>query len=51
MQTVEYLNHWAPSCVLKGPWTETGLHVIIPGEKKVQVEGPSRNGQSGDEEK
>ncbi|CAG05788.1 unnamed protein product [Tetraodon nigroviridis] len=33
------------------PRTETGLHVIIPGEKKVQVEGPSRNGQSGDDEK
>lgn len=28
-----------------------GLHVIIPGEKKVQGEGPSRNGQSADEEK
>lgn len=34
-----------------GPRTETGLHVIIPGEKKIQVEGPSRNGQSGDDEK
>lgn len=28
-----------------------GLHVIIPGEKKVLVEGPSRNGQSAVEEK
>lgn len=28
-----------------------GPQVIIPGEKKVQVEGPSRNGQSADEEK
>ncbi|KAG8000501.1 Rho guanine nucleotide exchange factor 7 [Nibea albiflora] len=33
------------------PRTETGLHVIIPGEKKVLVEGPSRNGQSTAEEK
>nr|XP_046260279.1 rho guanine nucleotide exchange factor 7a isoform X1 [Scatophagus argus] len=33
------------------PRTETGLHVIIPGEKKVLVEGPSRNGQSAVEEK
>ncbi|TNN04366.1 rho guanine nucleotide exchange factor 7-like isoform X1 [Takifugu flavidus] len=33
------------------PRTEMGLHVIIPGEKKVQGEGPSRNGQSADEEK
>ncbi|XP_027146538.1 rho guanine nucleotide exchange factor 7a isoform X4 [Larimichthys crocea] len=33
------------------PRTETGLHVIIPGEKKVLVEGPSRNGQSAAEEK
>ncbi|XP_070831771.1 rho guanine nucleotide exchange factor 7a isoform X3 [Chaetodon trifascialis] len=33
------------------PRTETGLHVIIPGEKKVLVESPSRNGQSAGEEK
>ncbi|XP_037646243.1 rho guanine nucleotide exchange factor 7a isoform X3 [Sebastes umbrosus] len=33
------------------PQKETGLHVIIPGEKKVLVEGPSRNGQSTVEEK
>ncbi|XP_041806074.1 rho guanine nucleotide exchange factor 7a isoform X1 [Chelmon rostratus] len=33
------------------PRTETGLHVIIPGEKKVLVESPSRNGQSAAEEK
>ncbi|XP_076602841.1 rho guanine nucleotide exchange factor 7a isoform X3 [Chaetodon auriga] len=33
------------------PRTETGLHVIIPGEKKVLMEGPSRNGQSAAEEK
>ncbi|XP_032385052.1 rho guanine nucleotide exchange factor 7a isoform X1 [Etheostoma spectabile] len=33
------------------PRRETGLHVIIPGEKKIQVEDPSRNGQSTAEEK
>lgn len=38
-------------CFETGPRTETGLHVIVPGEKKVQVEAPSRNGQSGDDEK
>ncbi|XP_024919836.1 rho guanine nucleotide exchange factor 7a isoform X3 [Cynoglossus semilaevis] len=30
---------------------ETGLHVIIPGEEKVFVDDPSRNGQSAVEEK
>uniref|UniRef100_A0A669BF38 Rho guanine nucleotide exchange factor (GEF) 7a n=1 Tax=Oreochromis niloticus TaxID=8128 RepID=A0A669BF38_ORENI len=30
---------------------ETGLHVIIPGEEKVLLEDPSRNGQSTLEEK
>ncbi|TDH06773.1 hypothetical protein EPR50_G00116420 [Perca flavescens] len=33
------------------PRRETGLHVIIPGEKKNLVEDPSRNGQSTAEEK
>ncbi|XP_044073104.1 rho guanine nucleotide exchange factor 7a isoform X5 [Siniperca chuatsi] len=33
------------------PQRETGLHVIIPGEKKVLSEDPSRNGQSAVEEK
>ncbi|XP_023261088.1 rho guanine nucleotide exchange factor 7 [Seriola lalandi dorsalis] len=33
------------------PRRETGLHVIIPGEEKVIVEDPSRNGQSAAEEK
>ncbi|KAF1382740.1 hypothetical protein PFLUV_G00146900 [Perca fluviatilis] len=33
------------------PRRETGLHVIIPGEKKILVEDPSRNGQSTAEEK
>ncbi|XP_040913788.1 rho guanine nucleotide exchange factor 7a isoform X2 [Toxotes jaculatrix] len=33
------------------PRRETGLHVIIPGEEKVLVEDPSRNGQSAVEEK
>lgn len=33
------------------PRTEAGLHVIVPGEKKLLVEGPSRNGQSAAEEK
>ncbi|XP_040004464.1 rho guanine nucleotide exchange factor 7a isoform X2 [Xiphias gladius] len=33
------------------PRRETGLHVIIPGEEKVLVEDPSRNGQSTVEEK
>lgn len=40
-----------PLCFETGPRTEMGLHVIIPGEKKVPLEGPSRNGQSADEEK
>lgn len=51
VQTVLGLNHWAPFLLETGPQTETGLHVIIPGEKKVQVEDPSRNGQSGDDDK
>ncbi|XP_070770185.1 rho guanine nucleotide exchange factor 7a isoform X2 [Enoplosus armatus] len=33
------------------PRRETGLHVIIPGEKKILSEDPSRNGQSAMEEK
>lgn len=33
------------------PRRETGPHVIIPGEKKVPLEDPSRNGQSAVEEK
>uniref|UniRef100_A0A3Q4G7L2 Rho guanine nucleotide exchange factor (GEF) 7a n=1 Tax=Neolamprologus brichardi TaxID=32507 RepID=A0A3Q4G7L2_NEOBR len=33
------------------PQRETGLHVIIPGEEKVLLEDPSRNGQSTLEEK
>ncbi|XP_026232913.1 rho guanine nucleotide exchange factor 7a isoform X2 [Anabas testudineus] len=33
------------------PRRETGPHVIIPGEEKVLVEDPSRNGQSAVEEK
>ncbi|KAM3607598.1 uncharacterized protein V6R79_010477 [Siganus canaliculatus] len=33
------------------PRTETGLQVIIPGEKKFLIEGPSRNGQSAVEDK
>ncbi|XP_071395342.1 rho guanine nucleotide exchange factor 7a isoform X1 [Centroberyx affinis] len=33
------------------PRRETGLQVIIPGEEKVRVEDPSRNGQSAAEEK
>ncbi|XP_034740669.1 rho guanine nucleotide exchange factor 7a isoform X2 [Etheostoma cragini] len=33
------------------PRRETGLHVIIPGEKKILLEDPSRNGQSTAEEK
>ncbi|XP_067373395.1 rho guanine nucleotide exchange factor 7a isoform X1 [Channa argus] len=33
------------------PRRETELHVIIPGEEKVLVEDPSRNGQSAMEEK
>uniref|UniRef100_A0A8C9Y3U4 Rho guanine nucleotide exchange factor (GEF) 7a n=1 Tax=Sander lucioperca TaxID=283035 RepID=A0A8C9Y3U4_SANLU len=33
------------------PRRETGLHVIIPGEKKILVEDPSRNGQSTDNKK
>lgn len=41
-----------PFSVFKtGPRTEAGLHVIVPGEKKLLVEGPSRNGQSAAEEK
>lgn len=38
-------------CVETGPQRETGLHVIIPGEEKVLLEDPSRNGQSTLEEK
>ncbi|XP_033965611.1 rho guanine nucleotide exchange factor 7a isoform X1 [Pseudochaenichthys georgianus] len=33
------------------PQKEKGLHMIIPGDKKVLLEGPSRNGQSTAEEK
>ncbi|XP_030613755.1 rho guanine nucleotide exchange factor 7a isoform X2 [Archocentrus centrarchus] len=33
------------------PRKETGLHVIVPGEEKVLLEDPSRNGQSALEEK
>ncbi|XP_034550098.1 rho guanine nucleotide exchange factor 7a isoform X3 [Notolabrus celidotus] len=33
------------------PRKETGLQMIIPGERKVLVEGPNRNGQSAAEEK
>ncbi|XP_028291486.1 rho guanine nucleotide exchange factor 7a isoform X3 [Gouania willdenowi] len=33
------------------PRRETGLHVIIPGEERVNVDDPSRNGQSAAEEK
>uniref|UniRef100_UPI003AAD6A30 rho guanine nucleotide exchange factor 7a isoform X1 n=1 Tax=Centroberyx gerrardi TaxID=166262 RepID=UPI003AAD6A30 len=33
------------------PRRETGLQVIIPGEEKVRVEDPSRNGQSAAEDK
>lgn len=38
-------------CFETGPQRETGLHVIIPGEEKVLLEDPSRNGQSTLEEK
>lgn len=33
------------------PQRESGLHVIVPGERKILVEDPRRNGQSTVEEK
>ncbi|KAA8587979.1 hypothetical protein FQN60_001173 [Etheostoma spectabile] len=47
----DYDSIWTTHSYRMGPRRETGLHVIIPGEKKIQVEDPSRNGQSTAEEK